>query len=382
MSLRNQKLLAGATALVAVIAVAGCGTNTTNHTTSSTTGSSNQTASNNTTGSSASSGNVSLAETGSSLLYPLFNGQWIQAYQSVDPTVQLTAASTGSGAGISQSIAGAVEIGASDAYLAPAQVQQTPDMINIPVAISAQQIMYNLPGVKGHLKLSGKVLADIYTGKITFWDDAAITSLNPGVSLPHKGIVPVRRSDGSGDTFLFTQFLSDTSSAWQGGPGYNTSISWPPLSTEVGAKGNDGVVSALTSNKYSIGYVGISWLDKATQAGLGYAQLQNKAGSFVLPTDANIQAAATQGAKNVPANESISLINEPGANSYPIINFEYVIVKKDQASTAKATALKSFLKWAVDPSKGNGSQYMTPVHFLPLPSNVDTLSQAQINQIS
>ncbi|WAH38794.1 phosphate ABC transporter substrate-binding protein PstS [Alicyclobacillus dauci] len=379
MSLRAKKILAGAAALTAMVAVVGCGANGANNTAGAA-----DTANNTSTGNStaATGGNVSLAETGSSLLYPLFNGQWIPAYGSVASNVQMSAASTGSGTGISQSIAGTVDMGASDAYLADAQMQQNPGMLNIPVAISAQQVMYNLPGVKGNLKLSGDVLAQIYQGKIKFWDDSAIKSMNPGVTLPHQAIIPVRRSDGSGDTFLFTQFLSDTNSAWKGSVAYGTTVSWPSLSTEVGAKGNDGVVAALAKNKYSIGYVGISWLDKATQQGLGYAALKNKDGNFVLPQTANIQAAATQGTQNVPADERVSLIDEPGKDSYPIINFEYVILKKTQPSADKATAIKNFLNWAIDPSKGNDSKYLTPVHFLPLPSSIEPKSQAQINSIT
>ncbi|KPV42354.1 phosphate ABC transporter substrate-binding protein PstS [Alicyclobacillus ferrooxydans] len=366
------------TAAGLIASLAGCGTGAGNNTSGSGTAGN---ASGNATGTSA-SGAVTLNETGSSLLYPLFNNQWIAAYQSVDPSVKLTAASTGSGTGISQAIAGTVQIGASDAYMSDAQIAQSPNMLNIPLAISAQQIMYNLPGVKGHLKLTGDVLGQIYLGKITYWDDAAIKALNPGVSLPHKPIVPVRRTDGSGDTFLFTQFLSDTNKTWgsSSGPNYGTSISWPAVASEVGAKGNDGVVSQLANTPYSIGYVGISWLDKATQKGLGYAALQNKSGNFVLPTQANIQAAASTMVSQVPASERISLIYSPGANSYPIINFEYAIVNKQQ-SGATAAALKKFLNWAISPSGGDSSQYMTPVHFLPLPASVAPKSQAQINQI-
>ncbi|EPZ52502.1 phosphate ABC transporter substrate-binding protein PstS [Alicyclobacillus acidoterrestris] len=377
MSLRSNKIFAGAAALATIVAVVGCGTD------NSSTNNTANTASNTSAGSgnASTSGPVKLAESGSSLLYPLFNDQWVTAYQSVDSNVQLTAASTGSGTGISQAIAGTVDIGASDAYLADAQMQQSPGMLNIPVAVSAQQIMYNLPGIKDHLKLSGDVIAKIYEGKIQYWDDSAIAALNPGVSLPHHEIIPVTRSDSSGDTFLFTQFLTDANSDWKNGPGYNTTVSWPSISAEIGAKGNDGVVDALSKNQYSIGYVGISWLNKATQEGLGYASLENKDGKFVLPTTANIKAAATAGAQNVPKDERISLIDEPGANSYPIINFEYLIVKQTQPSADKATALKNFLNWAIDPSKGNSSQYLTPVNFLPLPSNVEPLSQAQIDSI-
>jgi len=368
MSNRLSQWTRGTLAAVALVAVAGCGTNSTN---TGTPGSNNATP--------ASGGPVTLSETGSSLLYPLFNGQWVSAYKSVNPSSMITAASTGSGAGISQAIAGTVQIGASDAYMADAQMKTTP-MLNIPVAISAQQIMYNLPGMTGHLKLTGDVIAKIFEGKIQYWDDAAIKVLNSGVNLPHKSIIAVHRTDGSGDTFLFTQFLTNTNSTWKNGPGYSTNVSWPVTQGGIGAKGNDGVVAAMSADPYSIGYVGISWLDKGVSKGLGYAQLQNQAGNWVLPTSANIQAAVNAQISKVPTDERMSLIYGPGANSYPIINFEYVIVNTKQ-EPATATALKSFLSWAIDSTKGNSAQYLTKVHFLPLPASMEPLSQAQINKI-
>jgi phosphate transport system substrate-binding protein len=371
MSNRASKWIGIATLMTTMAATAGCGTganNTAN--TTNTTGAGNQT-----TG-------ITINETGSSLIYPLFNGQWISAYQSVDPNVHITAAATGSGAGISQAIAGTVQIGASDAYMADAQMQANPSMVNIPLAVSAQQVMYNLPGVSKdkHLNLTGSILAKIYSGQIQYWDDPSIKALNAGIALPHQHIVTVHRSDGSGDTFLFTQFLSKTNAAWNNSVHYGTTVSWPSVPGAIGAKGNSGVVQALAGNKFSIGYVGISWLDKATAQGLGYAALQNKGGKFVLPTSSSIQAAANAMSNQVPNDERISLINAPGANSYPIVNFEYAIVNTKQPSDM-ANALKKFLNWAIDPSGGNQLKYLAPVHFLPLPSNIEPKSKAQINKI-
>lgn len=361
---------AAAITVSTVLIASGCGT--------AANGTSNTTPQN-TTGS-AKSTSLTINETGSSLLYPLFNGQWISAYKSVAPNVKITAASTGSGAGISQAIAGTVQIGASDAYMADAQMQQSPSMVNIPLAISAQQIMYNLPGIKQHLDLSGDVLAKIYTGQIKYWDDPAITSLNKGVKLPHEQIIPVHRSDGSGDSFLFTQYLSDTNSAWKNSVSYSTTPSWPSVSGGIGAQGNDGVVQALSQNKYSIGYVGISWLDTGSHEGLGYAALESKSGNFLLPTSANIKAAANAMVNQVPDDERISLVDSPGANSYPIINFEYAIINTKQPSDM-ASAMKKFLKWASSSSGGNSSKYLTPVHFLPLPASVEAKNQVQIDKI-
>lgn len=329
--------------------------------------------------------NSTLTETGSSLLYPLFQQEWIPAYQKVDPSVTLTAASTGSGTGISDAISGTVNIGASDAYLSPSQVAQTPGIENIPLAISAQTIMYNLPGIKQstHLKLTGNILAMIYEGKITMWNAKAIQSINKGVKLPAKPIVTVRRSDSSGDTFLFTSLLSDTNATWSKTVSYGTTVSWPALPNQVGAQGNSGIVDALAATPYSISYVGISYLDSALQASssIGEAELRNKSGNYVLPTNATISAAASVGTQNVPANETLSLIYEPGKNSYPIINFEYAIVNTKQPSATDATNVKKFLDWAIDPNGGNQSKYLSPVHFLPLPSTVEELSQLSLIHI-
>ena len=323
---------------------------------------------------------VTILETGSSLLYPLFN-LWAPDIQQAYPNINLQAASTGSGTGIAQAASGVVQIGASDAYMSKSQLTKTPDILNIPLAISAQQINYNLPGVKS-LKLSGTNLAGIYTGKIQYWDDQAIQADNAGINLPHKQIIPVHRTDGSGDTFLFTQYLSATDGAWQNQYSYNTSINWPSMQGALGAQGNSGMVQTISQTPYSLGYVGISFLDQAQSKGLGTAALKNKAGNFVLPSEANISAAASAVVPNTPADERVSLINAPGQNSYPIINYEYAIVTKNQSGQAEATGVKTVLLWAVSAEGGNQAKYLKQVHFLALPDSVKKMSQAQIQQIS
>lgn len=371
-TLRHGRMALVGAAMLAVGALAGCGSG------SDTTGGNGNTAGNST----ASTGAVTLAESGSSLLYPLFNNEWIPAYASVDKSVTLTAESSGSGTGIAKAIAGQVQIGASDAYLSDGQMQQHPTMLNIPLAVSAQQVMYNVPGLgkNVHLKLDGPTLAAIYEGKVQYWDDASITTLNPDVKLPHQRIIPVHRSDSSGDTFLFTQYLSDTDAAWKTSIAYGTSVSWPAVQGALGAKGNSGVVQTLAATPGSIGYVGISWLDQGVQQGLGYAALKNHNGQFELPTADAIQKEAAAGVNQVPDDERISLINLPADGGYPIVNFEYAIVNSQQPADV-ATALKKFLTWAIDPQQGGGSQYLTPVHFLPLPAAIQSKSQAQISKI-
>ena len=331
-------------------------------------------------GASAFAANARLLETGSSLLYPLMN-LWVAAYQRDHRTVQITTQSTGSGAGISQAISGVAQIGASDAYMSDGQMART-KMLNIPLAISAQQINYNVPGLNNvHLNLSGPVLAGIYNGRITYWDDGEIKRINKHYAgkLPHHAIIPIHRSDGSGDTFIFTQYLTFSTSSWKNGPGYGTTISWPAVPNGIGANGNPGMVQSCQGAPYSVAYVGVSFLNETAAAHLGYAALQNRAGRFVLPDGNTIGAAARTLAPKTPRDERISLIYAPGANSYPIINFEYAIVNPRQGDNTTKQALKNFLTWAIN--GGNSSRFLGAVHFLPLPSRVKALSVAQLNEI-
>ncbi|MCL6561613.1 MAG: phosphate ABC transporter substrate-binding protein PstS [Firmicutes bacterium] len=362
----QHRLKSIVTAAAATLLVAGCGSTAAKGTAASP----SQAAG---TGSS-----VTILETGSTLLYPLFQ-QWVPAYEAAHPNVHITPAGTGSGTGIAQALAGAVQIGASDAYMSDAQMK--PGILNIPLAISAQVVAYNLPGLnQTHLNLSGPVLAGIYTGKIGYWDNPQIRAANPGVSLPHQPIIPVRRNDSSGDSFLFTQYLSKSApSVWTAG--YATSPSWPAVPNEASATGNGGMVEFLKANPYSIAYVGISYLNQLESDHLGYAALQNPASQYVLPTQDNIEAAAKAMVPTTPPDERISLIDAPGASAYPIINYEYAIVKADQPSANMASALKAFLTWAISPQGGNQAKFLDSVHFLPLPSSVVTLSQHQIDEI-
>ncbi|MHB1550821.1 MAG: phosphate ABC transporter substrate-binding protein PstS [Vulcanimicrobiaceae bacterium] len=323
-----------------------------------------------------------LLETGSTLLYPLMN-LWVASYQKQHAGVQITTQGTGSGTGISQAIAGVAQIGASDAYMSDAQMKGTP-MLNIPLAISAQQINYNVPGLNGvHLRLSGPVLAGIYSGKILTWNDPAIVGINPRYAskLPHHTIVPIHRSDGSGDTFIFSQYLSYSTPSWAQGPGMGTTISWPAVASGVGANGNPGMVETCKNTPYSIAYIGVSFLDQTQAAHLGYAALRNRAGAFVLPAHATIAAAAQAMVNKTPKDERISLVFAPGKQSYPIINYEYAIVNPHQTGAAARANLVAFLSWAILPNGGNASRFLDEVHFLPLPPSIVKLSKEQIAKI-
>lgn len=323
---------------------------------------------------------TNLTETGSSLLFPLMN-IWVAHYQRHRHDVQITTQSTGSGTGISQAISGAAQIGASDAYMSDSQMKAT-RMLNIPLAISAQQINYNIPGLNNvHLNLSGPILAGIYSGSIKYWDDARIKAINRAhaAKLPHRQIITIHRSDGSGDTFIFSQYLSFSTPSWMKGPGYGTTISWPAVSTAIGANGNPGMVQMCRNTKYSIAYIGVSFLNETNKAGLGYAALLNRAGHYVLPTAQTVAAAASALDKKTPKDERISLIFAPGANSYPIINYEYAIVNPHQSDSTKTGALKAFLVWAL--TNGQRAAFLNSVHFLPLPGPIAGLSKAQVASI-
>ncbi len=323
-----------------------------------------------------------LLETGSSLLYPLFN-LWVPAYTRQHSGMQITTQSTGSGTGISQSVSGLAQIGASDAYLSNALAKQHANMLSIPLAISSQMVNYNLPGLNGdHLKLSGPVLAAIYQGKITKWNDPGIAKLNSGISLPDQTIVPIHRTDGSGDTFIFTQFLTDSDPSWGNSISYGTSVSWPSVSGGIGAVGNQGMANTLRQTQYSIAYIGISFKSAISAGSLGEAKLENRSGNFVLPDDQTVQAAANGQGTKTPANERISLIFAPGAQSYPIINYEYAIVNAKQSDAATARELKQFLGWAVSLQGGNAASFMNKVNFVALPASIRALSTAQIDKIS
>lgn len=364
----------------AAVGLAACGTTTTT-TTSTTAGSTGSPTTAAPAGSTGSGAPVTLTEAGSSLLFPLFQ-IWAPAYHTQYPSVTISPAAGGSGAGISEATSGTIDIGASDAYLSPADMSAHPDVLNIPLAISAQQINYNLPGVTKHLKLNGMILSGIYQGKITSWNDSQIAAANPGVSLPNMKIVPLHRSDGSGDTFLFTQYLSKADpSGWGPKYSFNTTYPGPAISGALAENGNGGMVSGCNATPGCVAYIGISYLAKTNADGLGEAMLENAAGNYLLPSTSTIVAEAAGYATKTPPNEALSLIYGPAAQGYPIINYEYGIVNTAQSSTATAAAIRAFLTWAASPTDGSALKYVSQVNFQPLPASVVSLSLAQIAKI-
>ncbi len=335
--------------------------------------------------SSPSSTAETITETGSTLLYPLM-GSWTEAYQkqfvnsSNAPLVTIETGGTGSGTGITDASTGTVDIGASDAYLSSSTLQTSPTLLNIALAISAQQINYNVPGVAKPLKLDGTVLAGIYDGKITKWNDSAIKALNPGVNLPGLSIVPLHREDSSGDTFLFTSYLNSQDPADWSSSNVGTTISWPSASGALAENGNGGMVTGCGATKGCIAYIGISYLAKTQAAALGQAEMKNGAGQFEAPVPATIAAEANALTGKTPANETLSMINANVPGGYPIVNYEYAIVNSKQSNGTVAEDIRAFLHWTVHTGQ-DATTYLDPVDFQPLPPAVATLSDNQIAKI-
>jgi phosphate transport system substrate-binding protein len=319
-----------------------------------------------------------VTETGSTLLYPLFN-LWAGGFNTKFSNTTVQTAGTGSGTGISEAENGTIEIGASDAYLSPSVSTANPDLKNIPLAISAQIVAYNIPGVLSHLKLSGQLLSQIYQGQVTKWNASQVSNLNPGVTLPNIPIVTLHRSDSSGDTFLFTQYLSKTDEpGWGAHIGFNTTVPWPNAPGALGEQGNSGMVSGCKATPGCIAYIGISYLQQTLQAGLGYGMLKNVKGQYLTPTASTIAAEANYFVKKTPANGTISLIYGNANQGYPIINYEYAIVSDKQSSSSTAKNIRSVLEWAINPKYGANNSYLSQVDFQPLPTKVEAQSIKQI----
>jgi phosphate transport system substrate-binding protein len=375
--------------LGAALALAACSSTSSSTTTTASSSSKPSSASSTSTTVSLSSletppsGTVALSETGSTLLYPLFQ-KWAPAYTQLHSNITITPAGTGSGTGISQAAAGAVDIGASDAYLSPAQVKSTPSLENIPLAISAQMINYNIPGFTGTLKLNGSVLSAIYQGQIDNWNASQIAAINPGVSLPNLPIVALHRSDGSGDTFIFTQYLSDQDpNGWGQKISYGTTVAFPAISNALGENGNGGMVSGCKATPGCVAYIGVSYQSQTQADNLGQAELENGSGNYEALTSASVGAEAASFAATTPASGAISLVDgKSAADGYPIINYEYAIVNTQQASSTTAQAIKALLAWAIDPSGGSASSFLQSVNFQPLPASAIAVAEKLISNIS
>ena len=327
-----------------------------------------------------SASDVTITETGSTLLYPLAR-TWAAAYHQQFPGVTVATAGTGSGAGIEDASDGKAEIGASDAYLSSGDLVTNPGLLNIPLAVSAQTLIYHVPGLPAgsHLQLNGTVLAEIYSGTITRWDDPQIKALNPDLPLPPITIVPLHRSDRSGDTFLFTSYLSTQDPAWDASIGYGTTANWPKVAGARPEKGSLAILQGCQAAVGCIAYNGISYLAQARSDGLGEAALANSAGNFTLPTAHTIADSVDSFVSLTPPNETISMIDGPSPTGYPIVNYEYAVVSVSQPNASVASAVKNFLSWVI--TTGNQTSFLGTVGFQALSTTVAQLGEAQIKEI-
>jgi phosphate transport system substrate-binding protein len=322
---------------------------------------------------------VKLTGAGSTFIQPVLQAM-ISAYQTATPTVAINYQSVGSGAGISALEGKTVDFAASDAPLQASDIAKAPNALTIPMTIGAVTVAYNIPGVKSNLHLTGKVIADIFSGNVTTWNNAEIQSLNSNVTLPSNNILVVHRSDSSGTTFVFTGYLVQESAGWNKTYGQAKSIGWP---VGLGANGNAGVAGVVQGTTYTIGYVELAY---ALANSMTVASVQNNAGNWVLPTLASSAAAATS-VSNLPAGNgvwsSVNLLNQPGATTYPIVTFSYVIVYKDLSVNSdlnanSAGALVQFLWWSVNTGQGQAQS----LSYVPLPANVLAIDEATIQSIT
>ena len=301
--------------------------------------------------------------------------KWFDEYKNATG-IQFNYQAIGSGGGIRQITEGTVDFGATDGpmneqQLSDAKAKQGCDILHIPTVMGAVVISYNIPGLNKTLNLDGTVLADIFLGKITKWNDPAIVKINPTLNLPDKSIVVAHRSDGSGTSFIFSDYLTKVSKDWESKVGKGTSVNWP---VGLGGKGNDGVAGLVKQTEGSLGYVELAY---AVKNNIPYATMKNKAGKFVEASFSSVSAAAEVAAKNMPADLRVSITDADGKASYPISGFTWLLIPQNMKDEAKATAMVKFLKWAM----GKGQSFATDLYYAPLPKQVVKLCEKKITEI-
>jgi len=286
--------------------------------------------------------------------------KWFSEYHKAHPEIQFNYQSIGSGGGIRQVLAQTVDFGASDGPMTDQQLSEAKTKIlHIPTVLGAVVPAYNIPGVNTELKFTPEALAGIFLGKITSWNDPAIAKANPGVNLPNQTIIVVHRSDGSGTTYIFTDYLSKVSSDWANGPGKGTSVKWP---VGLGGKGNEGVAGMIRQMQGGIGYIELIY---AVQNKIDYGLVRNAAGTFIKASLESVTAAAAS-AKSMPADFRVSITNPPGKDAYPISSFTWLLIPEKSKDAAKGKILANFLNWMVD----DGQKMTADLTYAPLPENV------------
>jgi len=312
---------------------------------------------------------------GATFPYVIYS-KWFDVY-SKKTGIQFNYQSIGSGGGIKQVTEGTVDFGATDAFLSDQQLatvkeKQGSEVLHIPTVMGAVVVVYNVPEIGAGLRLNPEVLAGIFLGEITKWNDPKLAAINPNKSLPDLAIIVARRSDGSGTTNIFTDYLSKVSPTWAEKVGKGTAVNWP---VGMGGKGNEGVAGVVKQAPGSIGYVELAY---AVKNRLEYAKLQNKAGNFVEPSFKAVSAAAAATSKNMPADLRVMITDADGKDAYPISAFTWLLIYKDAKDKEKAKALVGFLRWAMT----DGQQYAEDLFYAPLPKEVLSLCDKNIAAIS
>jgi phosphate transport system substrate-binding protein len=302
---------------------------------------------------------------------PIYS-KWFSEYSQQHSNVHINYQPIGSGGGIRQVTDGTVDFGASDVTMTDEQLAQAKvKVVALPTVLGAVVPVYNLPGVSKPLNFSGDVIADIYLGKISKWNDPRLARDNPGVSLPDKAILPVYRSDGSGTTFIFTDFLAKVSPDWNSKVGKGASIKWP---TGIGQKGNEGIAGMVRQAPNSIGYVELIY---AIQNKMEFGAVRNSAGKFVQASTDGVTAAAAGAAKNMPPDYRISITNAPGPDSYPISSFTWLLIPTHSADPTKAKVLADFMGWMLD----HGQSEAAALSYAPLPKQVQDMVRKSVSNI-
>jgi phosphate transport system substrate-binding protein len=314
---------------------------------------------------------ATLIGAGATFPYPIYS-KWFSEYGKIHPEVEVNYQSIGSGGGIRQLTAQTVFFGASDGPMNDEQLKGAPGpILHFPTVLGAVVPVYNIPGVDAKLKFNGKVLADVILGKITKWNDAALVALNPGVKLPATDIAVAHRSDGSGTTYIFVDYLSKVSPEFKEKVGVNTSVNWP---VGVGGKGNEGVAGLVKQTPGAIGYVELIY---ALQNKIAFGSVQNADGEFITASLDSVTAAATSASKSMPADFRVSITNAPGKSAYPISSFTWMLFYENPTDKQRAKIMVDFTKWALT----DGQKYCAELGYAPLPKEVVALEMEALKKI-
>jgi phosphate transport system substrate-binding protein len=307
---------------------------------------------------------------GATFPYPIYS-KWFSEYHKAHSDVQVNYQSIGSGGGIRQVLAGTVDFGASDGPMTDEQLGLAKvKILHIPTVLGAVVPAYNIPGVTGDVKFTPEALAGIFLGKITSWNDKALTAANPGVNFPNQPIVVIHRSDGSGTSYIFTDYLSKVSADWKNGPGKGTSVKWP---VGLGGKGNEGVAGMIRQMEGSIGYVELIY---ALQNKITYGSMKNPAGDFVKASLESVTTAAAS-VKNMPADFRVSITNAPGKGAYPISSFTWLLIPSKSQDPNKGKILTDLLNWC----ETDGQKLTADLSYAPLPDTVVAKVKEAIKQV-